>query len=106
MKATKMAAAALVLLAFLTMSPQVRSAADCNAVASSLMPCLPYLMGSSSYLPTPQSRCCGVVKQLNWDQACKCLVERLHNAPGWLNVAKAQAIPGACGLNLDTKSCS
>ncbi|KAJ7517587.1 hypothetical protein O6H91_21G032500 [Diphasiastrum complanatum] len=105
MKVAMVAAAALALLAVLAMSPAVRSA-DCNTITNLLAaPCLQYVVGSSSSLPTPQSNCCGAVSQLTPDQACKCLVGQMQNAPAWLNTNKAKAIPRACGRNFDINSC-
>ncbi|KAI5655147.1 hypothetical protein M9H77_32334 [Catharanthus roseus] len=80
-------------------------ALTCAQVTGAVRPCIPYLTSNVALPPT----CCGGIKSLlsqakttpDRQTACNCLKTAARAFP--INLAKAAALPGQCGVNIPYK---
>ncbi|XP_056861107.1 non-specific lipid-transfer protein 3 isoform X2 [Raphanus sativus] len=99
-------ASALKLFTCLVLTVYIAASVDasisCNAVASCIAPCVPYLRQGGVVTPA----CCGGMRNLNGlaqttldrQQACKCVQSIISSIPG-LNPNLAAGLPGRCGVS-------
>ncbi|KAH6809229.1 lipid transfer protein 12 [Perilla frutescens var. frutescens] len=86
-------------------APPCEAALGCGTVVSYLNPCLSYLTGKG-----PLGGCCGGVKGLynaakttpDRQSICNCL-KSLSGSYSGVNLGKAAALPGQCGVNIPYK---
>ncbi|CAN4127861.1 unnamed protein product [Withania somnifera] len=79
----------------------------CNTVYSNLEPCLGYVLGGGSNVP---SECCSGLKSLlstahstsDLQSACKCVKSVASSATG-VQISRAAKIPGICKANIPFK---
>uniref|UniRef100_A0A5B7A0H1 Non-specific lipid-transfer protein n=1 Tax=Davidia involucrata TaxID=16924 RepID=A0A5B7A0H1_DAVIN len=98
--------ACVVLICMVVTAPHAQAAISCGTVASSLAPCLGYLINGGP-VPGP---CCNGVKSLynaaktpsDRQDACKCLKSGSTTIAG-LNPSYASRLPGKCGVNIPYK---
>ena len=96
--------ACIVVLCMVVVAPHAE-AMTCGQVTSSLVPCLPYLQGTSAL-----GGCCGGVKSLlaqakttaDRKTVCNCL-KSAANAMKGIDLGKAAGLPSACGVNIPYK---
>ncbi|KAL7145544.1 hypothetical protein ABFS83_07G091400 [Erythranthe nasuta] len=94
--------AAAVLVTMMAVVPRGEAAIGCGTVVSYMKPCLPYVTGSG-----PLGGCCDGIKGLN--SAAKTTPDRqsvcgcLKSLAGGVNLGKAAALPGQCGVNIPYK---
>nr|XP_043610758.1 non-specific lipid-transfer protein-like [Erigeron canadensis] len=95
-----------IVVAYMVVISPFAEALTCGQVASSVIPCLPYLQKGS---PLPPA-CCAGVKGLNnaanstpaRQTACNCL-KKIYNSNAGIDVGKAAGLPGKCGVNVPYK---
>lgn len=103
-KKTILMASGLMMMMMLILSATTARAELCQESLISLLPCMPYLMGS--HPPTPSAYCCigvqAVAKKAMTSEALKTLCVCFKNAANRLGVKddRAEQLPNLCKINV------